>query len=166
MRRKSALLSTIGLIAALLAWRLLAAAIAPGAAGTEAQRMGLGLAALLPAAVVLTAMILAQMVTRGAVQVLDPCAGQETRFLLVNQRVISNTLEQLAVFAPALLALAARSDPADMPAVLALGGTFALARLAFWGGYLRAPLFRAPGMAATFGITMATLIGALWVWLV
>jgi uncharacterized membrane protein YecN with MAPEG domain len=165
MRRKSALLSTIGMLAALLIWRLLAALASPVGTGTEAQRIGLGVATLLPGAVVLAAMILAQMVARASAQVFDPTAGQETRFLVVNQRVITNTVEQLAIFAPALVALASRSDPGEMSDVIALGGAFAVGRLMFWAGYLKAPLLRASGMAATAATTMATLLAALWAWL-
>lgn len=165
MRRKSILLSTIGLIIGLLAWRLIESILPVTAAGTEAERLGVGCATLLPGAVVLALMVLAQILARGAALVLDPTVGQETRFLLVNQRVISNTLEQFAVFVPALLALAAVASPAATPAILALGYVFAGARLLFWVGYLRAPLFRAPGMAATGGVTFATLIAACWAWL-
>jgi uncharacterized membrane protein YecN with MAPEG domain len=165
MRRKSALLSTLGMLAALLVWRLLAALISPGATGTGAQRIGLAFAALLPGVAVLTAMIVAQMIARALAQVVDPTAGQETRFLQVNQRVITNSVEQLAVFTPSLVALAARSDPSQMNDVIALGGVFAVARLIFWAGYLRAPLFRAPGMAATAATTIVTLLAATWVWL-
>jgi uncharacterized membrane protein YecN with MAPEG domain len=165
MRRKSILLSSIGLIIALLGWRLLQAILPVSSAETEAQRLGLGCAALLPGAFVLALMVLAQMAGRAAARVLDPTVGQETRFLLVNQRVISNTVEQFVVFAPALLALMAAASPPDMPAIQALGYVFAGARLLFWAGYLRAPLFRAPGMAATEGVTLATLIAACWVWL-
>ncbi|MDR3535310.1 MAG: MAPEG family protein [Acetobacteraceae bacterium] len=166
MRRKSALLSTVGLIIALLVWRLLASLLPIGPASTEAQRLGIGLAALLPPVGVLILMILAQMLARGAARVIDPTAGQETRLLLVNQRVITNSVEQLAIFAPALLALAAPADPTQMAAVAALGGAFALARLLFWAGYLMAPLLRAPGMAATAGITVATWLAACWAWLI
>ncbi|MBN8874976.1 MAG: MAPEG family protein [Rhodospirillales bacterium] len=165
MRRKSVLLATIGLIAALLVWRLLTAVLLPAPTGTPYQRLAIGIAALLPAVTVLAAMILAQMAARFSSVVIDPTAGRETRFLLVNQRVISNTVEQLAVFVPALLAFAAHSLPGDMPAIVALGIVFALARLAFWAGYLRAPLFRAPGMAATAGANLAALAAAIWVWL-
>ncbi|MBN8904128.1 MAG: hypothetical protein BGO51_09720 [Rhodospirillales bacterium 69-11] len=165
MRRKSVLLATIGLIGALLAWRLLTAVLVPAPTGTPYQRLAFGLAALLPAAAVLAAMILAQMGARFSAVVIDPTAGRDTRFLVVNQRVISNTVEQLAVFIPAMLAFAARSLPADIPGLLALGIVFALGRLAFWAGYLRAPLFRAPGMAATAGANLAALVGAIWVWL-
>jgi uncharacterized membrane protein YecN with MAPEG domain len=167
MLRKSALLSTIGLIAALIGWRTIMSSFTPQAAETEAQRLGLGFASLLPAVSVLALMVLAQILGRAATpQALDPTACQESRFLLVNQRVIANTVEQMTMFAPALLAFAARAEPGQMGSITALGFVFAMARLVFWAGYLRAPLFRAPGMAATAGCTVAALVTAIWVWLV
>jgi hypothetical protein len=47
-----------------------------------------------------------------------------------------------------------------MPGVVALGVVFAVARLVFWGGYLIGPLLRAPGMAATFAVNVATFVTA------
>jgi uncharacterized membrane protein YecN with MAPEG domain len=52
-----------------------------------------------------------------------------------------------------------------MPAVLALGIVFALARIVFWVGYLAAPVLRAPGMAATLVTAIGTLGAAFWFWL-
>ena len=94
-----------------------------------------------------------------------PVAGRDSRFLLVNQRVISNTLEQMVVFAPALLALAARMPPYKMPQVVALALLFALARLVFWIGYLLGARLRAPGMAVTLAVNLVTLAAAVRVWI-
>ena len=41
----------------------------------------------------------------------------------------------------------------------------AAARVAFWLGYLLDPMFRAPGMAATFMVNIGTLLAACWLWL-
>jgi len=41
---------------------------------------------------------------------------------------------------------------------------FGVARLVFWGGYLVGPLLRAPGMAATFAVNVATFAAAVRVW--
>jgi uncharacterized MAPEG superfamily protein len=154
-----------GAVAALLGWWALAPRVPadPGWA-SMAMRLGQGAAALLPGAGVLALMILAQMALRLAGGVIDPLAGRETRALLVNQRAISNTVEQFAVFAPALLALAAGVPGARMADVIALGLVFAGARLLFWLGYLAAPAGRAFGMAATLMVTLGTLGAAAWVW--
>jgi hypothetical protein len=166
MRARSIVLSVCGMAAALLAWRLAAAWLpAPAGASRIGVRLGAAAAALLPAMFVLSAMILAQIAARFVSGTLDPTAGRDGRFLLLNQRAISNTVEQLTVFAPALLALAAAATAVDMPGVLALGPVFALARLVFWAGYLLAPIARAPGMAATGAVNVATLFAAAWFWL-
>jgi uncharacterized membrane protein YecN with MAPEG domain len=161
MRVRSLLLGGAGVVAAVLVWWLLVAALpASGARADIASRLALGALSLLPASAVLAAMILAQMVVRFASGTFDPTAGRDNRFLVVNQRVITNTVEQLACFAPALLALSAVTSPMRMNMVAALGLTFAVARVAFWIGYLRAPLLRAPGMAATFVVTVLAIVWA------
>lgn len=166
MRGLSLLLGICGAIAALLAWQLTVPLIASDpAASSMAVRLGKAAAALLPTAGVLAAMLLAQMAGRFLAERFDPLAPGEGRFLLVNQRVITNTVEQNTVFAPALLALAAGAPGTRLAEVLALGVVFALARLLFWGGYLAGPLARAPGMAATLVLNLATLAAAVWFWL-
>jgi uncharacterized membrane protein YecN with MAPEG domain len=130
-----------------------------------AMRLGHGLTALLPAAFVLFAMTLVQMLARAATGRVDPTRGADPAFLVVNQRCISNMIEQFAVFVPALLALAAGVGGRLMPAVVALGLVFAAARLVFWLGYLVAPLARAPGMVATVCCNAAALLAAAWFWL-
>ena len=121
-------------------------------------------AALLPGVLVLNLMIALQMLGAGMEQG-DRSAGPRRQSLLqVNQRALTNTVEQLAGFVPALIALAAAAPPAWMPGVVALGVVFAVARLVFWGGYLIGPLLRAPGMAATVAVNVATFVTAVWVW--
>ena len=165
MRGLSLLLSVCGGIAALLGWQLAATLIPLDPADSSmAVRLGKAAMGLLPGGGVLAAMLAAQMAGRFAAGAFDPLAGLDTRFLLVNQRVIDNTVEQMALFAPALLALAAGAPAARLPAVLALGIVFALARLLFWIGYLAGSVTRAPGMAASFAVNLATLAAAGWYW--
>jgi uncharacterized membrane protein YecN with MAPEG domain len=154
----------VGLAAAYGVWRGLAGLIAPAAAD-EAQRMAVACVALLPSVGLLLAMIQVQMLARAKTGAIDPTAGRDSRFLLTNQRVIGNTLEQLVPFVPALLALAAGVRAARMGQVVALALVFALARLAFWIGYLAGARLRAPGMAATQAVNVVTLLAAAWVWL-
>jgi uncharacterized membrane protein YecN with MAPEG domain len=113
---------------------------------------------------VLNLMIVVQMRLRAGSGAVDPLAGQDTRLLQVNQRALTNTVEQLVGFSPALLALAAGAPPGWMPFIVSAGLVFGLMRLVFWGGYLLGPLLRAPGMAATFAINVSTLIAAVCVW--
>jgi uncharacterized MAPEG superfamily protein len=166
VRALSFLLGCCGAVLALLAWQGVAALLPIGTDGASmAVRLGQGAAALLPGAGVLALMVAVQMGARFILGVFDPLAGQETRFLRRNQRIITNTVEQLAIFAPSLLALAAGAPGARMGEVAALGVVFALARLAFWAGYLAAPVTRAPGMAATIVTSVGTLLAASWLWL-
>ncbi len=165
MRGLSLLLGVCGVVAALLGWMLLVPLFPPGQSGSSmAVRLGQGCAALLPGAGVLALMVLGQMALRFVGGVMDPLAGGETRLLQVNQREITNTVEQFAIFVPALLALAAGVTAARMGEVVALGAVFALARLMFWIGYLAAPIGRAPGMAATLVCTLSALAAAVWFW--
>ena len=165
-RALSLLLGVCGAVAAMLAWQAMVPLMRPDPSGASmAVRIGLGLAALLPAAAVLALMLLAQMALRLLAGAIDPLAGQETRALLRNQRVIANTLEQFAVFAPALLAFAAGATAARTGEATAAGVVFAGARVLFWLGYLLTPVGRAFGMAGTLVITLGTLAAAIWVWL-
>jgi uncharacterized membrane protein YecN with MAPEG domain len=132
---------------------------------TPGARIGVAAAALLPACAVLAAMIASQMALRWRTGTRDPLAGEDGPLLRLTQRVISNTVEQLALFAPSLLALAGGVRPQAMPGVVSAGIVFAIARLLFWAGYARSAPLRAPGMAATFTIGCATIASAAWVWL-
>lgn len=164
MRPLTAVASAAGIGIAFAVWLGFAAVLSVDVPADAAGKLALASAALLPAVCVLNLMIAVQMglrVVRGAV---DPLAGRDDAMLLVNQRALTNTVEQLAGFAPALLALAAAAPVGWMRQIVAAGLVFAVARLAFWGGYLLGPLLRAPGMAATFAINLATLLAAIWAW--
>jgi uncharacterized membrane protein YecN with MAPEG domain len=154
----------LGIAGAFVLWRVLAAILAVGPAAATPERLGMACAALLPGVLVLNLMIALQMLVRAWIRAIDPLAGIDSRLLQVNQRALTNTVEQLAGFVPALMALAAGAPPGWMPEVLALGVVFTVARLVFWGGYLMDPLLRAPGMAATFAVNVATFAAAVWVW--
>jgi len=105
-----------------------------------------------------------QMALRAWTGAIDPLAGRDVRLLQINQRALSNTVEQLAGFAPALLALAAGASPGWMRWVVGAVIVFGLSRLVFWGGYLLGPELRAPGMAASFAVNVTTFVAAIWVW--
>ncbi|HTW72227.1 MAG TPA: MAPEG family protein [Acetobacteraceae bacterium] len=162
--RPPVLAPAIGLVVAFAVWWLLGGWLAP-AASDPAQRMAVACAALLPSAAVLLAMIVVQMAARNVAGAIDPTAGRDTHFLQTNQRAITNTVEQLTLFVPSLLALAARVRPDTMRQVVALALVFALARIVFWIGYLLGARLRAPGMAVTLAVNVATLTAAAWAWL-
>ncbi|MCS6920587.1 MAG: MAPEG family protein [Elioraea sp.] len=159
-RLASVLLSALGAalaaIEAFLLSRLFAdVSLAPLAAG---------FAALLPGAAVLAAMVLTQMGLRFVSGAIDPISVEGPRGLKLGQRVITNTVEQTLIFAPALLALAVL-EAARAGTLVALGLVFALSRILFWAGYAIHPLGRAPGMGATVLVVLGSLAWALWAWL-
>lgn len=158
------LLWLAGVLPAAALWRILSVVIPAPAVADVATRLGIAAASLLPAAAVLLVMTMTQSFMRLRTSAMDPTAGRDGRFLIVNQRVISNTVEQMAVLTPALMALAAGSPSRDMPKIVAAGLIFAAARLVFWAGYLRAPRLRAPGMAASFLLNAVVAIAAIVVW--
>jgi len=81
---------------------------------------------------------------------IDPLRSYETRRMRVNLRYLQHTLEQLFVFVPGLLGLAAYSaDGSAMRWVVAATVVWIAARIAFWIGYHRSSAERgygAPGM--------------------
>ncbi|WP_423606366.1 MAPEG family protein [Sphingomonas sp. MS122] len=76
---------------------------------------------------------------------IDPLAGADSRRLIVNQRYIQNTLEQLWIFAPGLALLGLYADPRI---VTATAITWVLGRWAFWIGYHCEPLWRGIGASS------------------
>lgn len=155
-------LAGLGLGGGLALFVALQALLPVPTAATAADRIALAAAALLPGIAVLAAMLLVQMGLRFTTGALDPTAGGDSRALTINRRAIANTVEQLAVFAPSLLAAAAAA--ADLSGVLALALVFATGRLVFWAGYALDPLARTPGMAASGGAALAALVWAASVW--
>jgi uncharacterized MAPEG superfamily protein len=154
----------LGIAGAYVLWRLFSGILVVGSLAGPAERIGIACVALLPGVLMLDLMIATQMLGRAWSRAVDPLAGVDNRFLRVNQRALTNTVEQLVGFVPALMALAAGASPEWMPGVVALGLVFGVARLVFWGGYLMGPLLRAPGMAATFAVNVATFAAAVRVW--
>jgi hypothetical protein len=164
-RLTSLSLGGFGLLGGLAGWWWLAGSLpVPDGTSSMAVRLGLATAALLPAAALLFAMVVASSAARFVAAAFDPLAGRDGRFVAVNQRVITNTVEQLCVFAPALLAWAAGGGAAAMGGVLAAALVFAVARAAFWVGYHLSPFARAPGMAATLAMGGLALVMAARAW--
>lgn len=80
----------------------------------------------------------------------------------VDQKVLTNTIEQLVAALciwPAAAILLAGNGPG---VIMVLGVGFAIARLAFWAGYHKSPALRAFGFGASFYPTMLVGIWALW----
>jgi hypothetical protein len=94
-------------------------------------------------------------------EAIDPTAGKESRAMLINGRVLDNTVQQYLLFLMATLGVAA-SDGAKLEVVEAAAVVFVVARSAFWIGYRLHPLYRAFGMAATSYLSVVLFAYALW----
>ncbi len=75
----------------------------------------------------------------------DPFLGSESQRFRINQRVLSNTIEQFLVFVPLVLALAPRLPVGQVKLLPIAVTAWCLGRLMFWIGYHVAPHWRAPG---------------------
>ena len=105
---------------------------------------------------------------------IDPLAGHESRQMKINLHYLQNTLEQLLLFIPGLLALAAYcADGQAMRAVVAATIVWIVSRMAFWIGYHRGSRYRGAGLVgmvqsmlvllyvcARFGYDIAGVAGA------
>ena len=79
---------------------------------------------------------------------IDPLAGADSKRLIVNQRYIQNSLEQLAVLLPGLFLLA--HHEADLRLVAATAIVWTLGRWAWWIGYHIGPMWRGLGVYSMF----------------
>lgn len=93
----------------------------------------------------------------------NPLAGNESQTLRIHCRVMQNTLEQFAWFAPCILVVASYLSPEQTRIIPVLCIFFAFARFVYWWGYLRAgTLGRAPGVQLTLSLNVSLLAGALY----
>jgi len=130
----------------------------PDGAGTTAGRLVLAVQLAAAPAALLWLMVAAVSLSRVAGNAFNPIDDAEPRLYRINQRVLSNTVEQTIVFMPALLAVAT-VVPAERGGVLILAAVFFIgARLVFWAGYLIHPFARAPGMTATAVLNLGLLV--------
>jgi len=90
---------------------------------------------------------------------IDPLAGAGSRRLEINRRYLSNTVEQTLLFVPGLLMLA--HYVRDLRIVAATAIVWIFARWAFWIGYHRSPLLRAPGLVG-MAQSMIVLLYVVW----
>jgi uncharacterized membrane protein YecN with MAPEG domain len=86
----------------------------------------------------------------------DPLSGKESHRFKINQRVMSNTVEQAWIFVPMLFALAVRMRPDHVWLLPVLVGIWCAGRMLFWGGYQVDPAWRAIGMDWTSSVAMIT----------
>jgi MAPEG family len=80
----------------------------------------------------------------------NPFAGLESERFKINARVLSNTLEQTALFVPVFVALSLRIAPLHTRALPALMALWCLSRVLFWIGIHIDLAWRALGFDWTF----------------
>jgi len=93
---------------------------------------------------------------------IDPTRHAESKMMEVDGRVADNTLQQNVVFLIGTLALATLIPPEATKVLAALATVFVLARIVFWVGYRKNPLYRAPGMAATAYMNLGILLTCIY----
>lgn len=113
-------------------------------------------------ALLLLLMVLTVALARFATAAFDPLKDPESRFQRRAQRALSNSVEQTAVFVPAMLSAAALAAPGDIRLAGVMTGLFCVSRLLFWIGYLIHPYLRAPGMIMTLNVNAAIVGYALY----
>ena len=121
----------------------------PAIADLLDERLAYALRANVFAVLPLFIMIAAVGNSRFLSEAIDPTKHAESRSMEIDGRVADNTLQQNFVFAMASLALSTVLPLRHLQIVWACALVFVLARAAFWVGYRRNPLYRAPGMSAT-----------------
>ncbi|ALG70534.1 membrane protein [Azospirillum thiophilum] len=162
-RRKSLVLPALllngssAVVTVLLFVLLLSLVAPPMGINAPGARMALWARLALWPALVLFAMVFGVMAMRGRTQAFNPIEDPESRGQRVSQRVLANSVEQTAIFLPALAALVATLPVPSMGAAAVATGLFVLGRLLFWAGYLIHPFARAPGMAMTLTVTLIVL---------
>lgn len=147
----------------LLAFRLLLPLFeSPAGSGDAGSRLEFWARLALWPALLLFAMVGGVLVARARSVALNPIDDPESRLYRVSQRVLTNTVEQTAIFLPALAALTVLLPPSDLGAPVLATALFALGRLLFWAGYLIHPYVRAPGMSMTLATNAVVLLWAVW----
>ncbi|MFO0552873.1 MAG: MAPEG family protein [Polyangiaceae bacterium] len=95
---------------------------------------------------------------------LDPVSGTPSRRHQINQRVLTNTIEQLVLFIPALLSLAIRAhEPSTFRFVPMAVALFCLGRVLFWFGYHVSPNARGLGFNMTISTSIFALVASFFV---
>jgi len=163
IRRRMLAVTAAVVPAAALAWFALYA-LTPPVAGAEepVDRLGFALGWIgITTLLTLVSGVEAVAHERLFTPAIDPLAGRESPRMRINLRYLQNTLEQLAVFVPAVLLQAFQAaDGRELRAVTATAVVWIALRFVFWIGYHRAPELRAPGLV---GAALAMVVLAIGV---
>ena len=93
---------------------------------------------------------------------IDPTAGKESQAMIVNGRVVDNTLQQYVLLCAATMAVAATANGTQLGIVSAASVIFIVSRFAFWIGYRIEPVHRAAGFASTAYLNLILFGTATW----
>ena len=93
---------------------------------------------------------------------IDPTARKESPAMVIDGRMVDNTLQQFVLFTTASLAVAAVSRGDQLSLVSGAAIFFVFSRFAFWIGYRIHPLYRAFGFASTAYLNITLFAVALW----
>jgi hypothetical protein len=148
----------------LLVWLISNAIDPPAIADTAGDRIAYALHWAVVAVLPLVAMIAAVGNARALSEAIDPTLGKESPRMMIDGRVLDNTLQQFVLFLVGMLALAVTLPVYRLSIVAAVSITFVVMRLAFWAGYRIKPVYRAFGFASTFYMNLGMLLAALWIW--
>jgi len=80
---------------------------------------------------------------------IDPMAGKEDEVMKIHIRYVDNTFQQVVIFLFMSVCLTTFLRGESMRIIPILAILFTIGRIAFWIGYLKNPLYRAPGMFVT-----------------
>ena len=154
----------LGVAGAYLLWRLLSGIIVVAALTGTTERIGFACAALLPGVLVLNLMIALQMLVRALSRTVDPLAGADNRSPGEPAGAHQHGGAACRICAGAGGVRCRRAAAADDGRAGAgrrvRGGAPGVLGPATRSG----PLLRAPGMAATFAVNVATFGAAVWAW--
>jgi uncharacterized MAPEG superfamily protein len=150
----------LAMLAALFVLSSLRIALPPFADAGERLAFAVKWAAL--AAAPLFFAIIAIGNARALSDAIDPTAGKESPAMVVDGRVVDNTLQQYVLFVAAALSVAAVSRGDQLGIVSGAAIIFVVSRFAFWIGYRIHPLYRAFGFASTAYLNIILFGVAVW----
>ena len=135
-------------VAAAIWWGIWALCPAPEQLGSLQARLGIALECLIVATTfTLLPGIEAVGHERLITPAFDPLSGTPTRRIVINNRFIQNTVEQLPIFAAGLAGIVIFADgPGAFRALIAATTVWTLARWTFWIGYHLGPQHRVAGL--------------------
>ena len=150
----------VAMVVALLALSRFLVGLTPAA--DPGERLAFAAKWVAVAAVPLFVSIVAVGNARFGSKAIDPTARKESKAMIIDGRVVDNTLQQFALFTAASFAVASTSQGEQLSIVAAAAIIFVFCRFAFWIGYRIDPLYRAFGFASTIYLNLILFGVALW----